>query len=108
MIDALYAASQAGVDIKLYVRGICCLRPGIPGLSDRIQIRAIIDRFLEHTRVFRFANGGSEEIYTSSADWMPRNFLRRVEILIPVLDPAVRARIEDIMNTLMADSVKTW
>src|SRR6185503_5861873 len=90
VIDALYAASQAGVEIKLVVRGVCCLRPGIPGLSDRIQVHALIDRFLEHERVFRFANGGSEEVYLSSADWMPRNFHRRVEVLIPILDPAVR------------------
>jgi polyphosphate kinase len=108
VIDALYAASQAGVDIKLAVRGICCLRPGIPGLSERIQVRAIIDRFLEHARVFRFANGGSEEVYISSADWMPRNFLRRVEVIIPILDPIVRARVEEIVSTMMSDTTKTW
>jgi polyphosphate kinase len=108
VIDALYAASQAGVEIRLFVRGICCLRPGIPGLSERIQVRAIIDRFLEHKRVFRFANGGSEEFYLSSADWMPRNFHRRVEVLVPLLDPAVRARVEDMLVTLASDNVKTW
>ncbi len=108
VIDALYGASQAGVDIKLAVRGICCLRPGIPGLSDRIQVRAIIDRFLEHARVFRFANAGEHEVYISSADWMPRNFLRRVEVLTPILDPAIRLRIEDIISMQWSDNVKTW
>ncbi|MGK4007312.1 polyphosphate kinase 1 [Sorangium sp. So ce1036] len=108
VIDALYAASQAGVDIKLAVRGICCLRPGIPGLSERIQVRAVIDRFLEHKRLFRFANGGNEEIYMSSADWMPRNFHRRVEVMIPILDSSVRARVNDILNTTISDTVKTW
>jgi polyphosphate kinase len=108
VIDALYAASQAGVDIKLHIRGICCLRPGIPGLSDRIHVRALIDRFLEHERVFRFANAGSEEVYLSSADWMPRNFHRRVEMLIPVLDPLVRERVVFNLDTLFSDNTKTW
>jgi polyphosphate kinase len=108
VIDALYAASQAGVDIKLAVRGICCLRPGIPGLSDRIQVRAIIDRFLEHKRLFRFANGGNEEVYMSSADWMPRNFHRRVEVLIPIFDPEIRTRVNDMLNTVLSDTAKMW
>ncbi|MGK3996898.1 polyphosphate kinase 1 [Sorangium sp. So ce1024] len=108
VIDALYAASQAGVDIKLAVRGICCLRPGIPGLSERIQVRAVIDRFLEHKRLFRFANAGNEEIYMSSADWMPRNFHRRVELMVPILEPAIRARVEDMLSTVMSDTAKTW
>jgi polyphosphate kinase len=108
VIDALYAASQAGVDIRLFVRGVCCLRPGIPGLSERIQVRALIDRFLEHKRVFRFANGGNEEIFISSADWMPRNFHRRVEVLVPLLDPATRAQAEYMLATIAADNVKTW
>ena len=108
VIDALYAASEAGVDIHLRVRGICCLRPGIPGLSSRITIHANVDRFLEHARVFRFENGGTEEIYMSSADWMPRNFHRRVEILIPILEPRIKERIVDILNTLYADEAKTW
>ena len=108
VIDALYAASQAGVDIRLAVRGICCLRPGIPGLSERIEVRALIDRFLEHERVFRFANGGNEEVYLSSADWMPRNFHRRVEVLIPILDPAVRERVVDNLDLLFDDNTKTW
>src|SRR5262249_16110025 len=105
VIDALYSASQAGVDIKLGVRGICCLRPGIPGLSDRIQVHAIIDRFLEHARVFRFANGGNDEVYISSADWMPRNFHRRVEVLVPLLDPPVRRQAEEILAILYADNI---
>lgn len=108
VIDALYTASQAGVDIRLCVRGICCLKPGIAGLSERITVRAIIDRFLEHARVFRFANGGSEEVFISSADWMPRNFHQRVEVLVPILDAQIRERAVDIVNILMADSSKTW
>jgi polyphosphate kinase len=108
VIDALYAASQAGVEIKLAVRGICCLRPGIPGLSDRIQIHALIDRFLEHVRVFRFYNGGNEEVFISSADWMPRNFHRRVEVLIPILDPAVRERMITSLDIITSDNMKTW
>ncbi|MEZ4298746.1 MAG: polyphosphate kinase 1 [Polyangiaceae bacterium] len=108
VIDALYAASQVGVDIKLMVRGICCLRPGIPGLSERIHVRAIIDRYLEHQRVFRFENAGSREIYFSSADWMPRNFHRRVEILVPILDPQILQRTDDILRTLFTDTAKIW
>ncbi|MBK8255850.1 MAG: polyphosphate kinase 1 [Polyangiaceae bacterium] len=108
VIDALYAASQAGVEIRLIVRGVCCLRPGIAGLSDRIQVRAVIDRFLEHERVFRFENGGNREIYFSSADWMPRNFHRRVEILVPILDPMLATRIDDILRVLFSDTAKTW
>jgi polyphosphate kinase len=109
VIVALYAAAQAGVDITLLVRGICCLRPGIPGVSERIKVRAVVDRFLEHTRAFWLANGGSEEVYISSADWMPRNFHRRVELLIPILDPAIRARITtEILATMVADNSKAW
>lgn len=108
VIDALYAASQAGVDIQLRVRGICCLRPGIPGLSDRIEVRALIDRFLEHARLFHFANGGADELYVSSADWMPRNFHRRVEVLVPIIDPSIRARLEEIEAIQRADNTKTW
>jgi polyphosphate kinase len=108
VIDALYAASEAGVEIKLAIRGICCLRPGIPGLSERITVRALIDRFLEHERVFKFANAGSDEVYMSSADWMPRNFHRRVEVLIPLLDPAVRERVMANIEILFADNAKTW
>ena len=108
VIDALCAASQAGVDIRLGVRGVCCLRPGVSGRSERIQVRAVVDRFLEHARAFRFANGGSEEVYLSSADWMPRNFHRRVEVLIPILDPSVKARVEEAMAVSLGDTAKSW
>ncbi len=86
VIAALSAASQAGVDVQLLVRGICCLRPGVPGLSENIKVHAVIDRFLEHARIFAFRNAGQEEVFISSADWMPRNFRRRVEAMLPVLD----------------------
>ncbi len=108
VIDALYAASEAGVDIHLRVRGVCCLRPGIPGLSSRIRVTALIDRFLEHARIVRFENGGSPEIYISSADWMPRNFHRRVEVMTPIVDPRMRARLQDILDLHFADTLKSW
>jgi polyphosphate kinase len=109
VITALYAASQAGVSVDLLVRGICCLRPGIPGVSERIRVRAIVDRFLEHARVFYFKNGGNEEVYGSSADWMPRNFRRRVEVMYPILDEALKRRvIDEILGTTWADGVKAW
>jgi polyphosphate kinase len=108
VIEALYRASQAGVPISLIVRGICCLRPGVPGVSDNIHVRAIIDRYLEHGRISHFVNAGKDEVYISSADWMPRNFHRRVEAMIPIEDPALRARLIDILNTQWADNVKSW
>jgi polyphosphate kinase len=108
VIEALYRASQAGVPITLLVRGICCLRPGVPGVSDTIEVRAIIDRFLEHGRAFHFANGGKDEVYVASADWMPRNFHRRVEAMIPVEDPLIRARLMEILQIQSADNVKNW
>jgi polyphosphate kinase len=108
VIDALYAASEAGVDIDLRVRGICCLRPGIPGLSSRIRVFGLIDRFLEHARIVRFENGGSPELYISSADWMPRNFHRRVEVMTPVLDPRIKSRLETILEVHSSDTLKTW
>src|SRR5215469_16982914 len=107
VIAALYAASQAGVEIDLIVRGICALRPGIRGVSDRIRVRSIVGRFLEHSRIFYFANGGQEEIYLSSADWMPRNLYERVEVMFPVKDRMLRDRIrQEIMAAYLADTVK--
>jgi polyphosphate kinase len=106
LIEALYVASAAGVEIDLIVRGICCLRPGVPGLSERIRVVSVIDRYLEHARVFFFENDGAPEFLLSSADWMPRNLDRRVEIAFPVLDPALQAEIRHILEIQLADSVK--
>jgi polyphosphate kinase len=107
VIDALYEASCAGVQIELIVRGICCLRPGIPGLSERVSVRSIVDRFLEHSRIFVFENCGAREAWLGSADWMPRNFFGRVEANFPVLDPPLRARIVDeILATYLRDDVR--
>lgn len=109
VISALYEASQAGVDIQLLVRGICCLRPGVPKLSESIRVTAVIDRFLEHARIFYFENGGASEVYCTSADWMPRNFRRRVEVMFPILDPQVKERmIREILVTMCADNAKRW
>ncbi len=108
VIEALYRASQAGVPIHLLVRGICCLRPGVPRVSETIEVRALVDRFLEHGRVFCFANGGKDEVYISSADWMPRNFHRRVEAMIPVEDVTIKQRLVDILQVQLADNVKSW
>ena len=107
VIKALYDASKAGVDIELLVRGICCLRPGVEGVSDRIRVTSIVDRFLEHSRVFAFGVGDRTEVWLSSADWMPRNFIRRVEIMVPVEDGALRARLlEEVLGLALADNVK--
>ena len=100
VIDALYRASQAGVEIDLIVRGICCLRPGLPGISERINVISIIGRFLEHSRFWHFANGGSEEFYIGSADWMPRNFDRRVEAVAPVDSPALHERLRSLLASI--------
>ncbi len=107
VIDALYNASQAGVAIDLIIRGICCLRPGVPGLSDRIRVVSIVDRYLEHARVASFENGGNPEVYLSSADWMPRNFQRRVEAMWPIEDKALAQHVQsEILATMLADNVK--
>ena len=105
---ALYRASQAGVKVLLNVRGICCLRPGVTGVSENIEVRSIVDRFLEHARVFYFRNGGHEEVYLSSADWMQRNLSKRLELLFPVIDPNHRRRLIDALETYFADNVKAW
>ena len=104
----LYEASQAGVGIDLLVRGICCLRPGVPGVSENIRVHAVIDRFLEHARLFRFENGGQPEVFCSSADWMPRNFRRRIEVMFPVLDKRLRKRVAVILQTMREDNQQSW
>jgi polyphosphate kinase len=107
VIEALYQASHSGVEIDMIVRGLSILRPGVHGLSERIRVRSIVGRFLEHSRIYYFANGGDEEIYLGSADWMPRNLFERCEVAFPVREPAVKARIQDeILPAYLADSVK--
>jgi len=104
MIDELYAASRAGVPIRLIVRGICCLRPGVRGLSETIEVRSIIDRFLEHTRLYRFENAGSPELFLASADWMPRNLNGRVEAAFPILDKGIRKEIDHAIGYQLGDT----
>jgi polyphosphate kinase len=108
IIEALYKASQAGAEIDLIIRGICCLRPGIPGVSDNIRVVSVVGRFLEHSRVFYFANAGEEEFYFGSADWMPRNFDRRVEAVTPIEDPALHMRVRSLLSTLLGDNRQAW
>lgn len=108
IIEALYEASQAGVEIRLCVRGICCLRPGVRKRSANITVTSVVDRFLEHSRIFFFLHGGSEELLISSADWMPRNLDRRIELMVPVQDPACRAKLIEALRTTLADNVKAW
>ena len=109
IIDELYAASQAGVQIDLVVRGLCALKPGIPGLSENIRVRSIVGRFLEHSRVFYFLNGGEENLYLSSADWMERNFYRRIELCFSVLDPALKRRvIREGLQPYLDDNFQSW
>ena len=106
-VEALYAASQAGVEIDLIVRGMCSLRPGVKGLSERIRVRSIVGRFLEHSRIFCFANGGKEEIFCGSADWMPRNLVERCEVVFPVRQPDLHRRLRDeILAAYLADNTK--
>ena len=106
IIEELYAASGAGVPIRLNVRGICCLRPGVPGLSENIQVVSIVDRYLEHSRAFVFHNGGDREVYLSSADWMPRNLDRRVELMFPLLQQECSARVMEALDAQFADNQK--
>ncbi|WP_375712096.1 polyphosphate kinase 1 [Azonexus sp.] len=109
VINALYEASKAGVEINLIVRGVCALRPGIPGLSDNIRVRSIIGRFLEHHRIFYFLAGGQENVYLSSADWMERNFFKRIELAFPILDPKLKKRvISEGLKFYLADNQQGW
>jgi polyphosphate kinase len=106
-VEALYAASQSGVEIDLIVRGMCSLRPGVKGLSERIRVRSIVGRFLEHSRIFCFGNGGKEEIYCGSADWMPRNLVERCEVMFPVTQADLHKRLRDeILAAYLADNSK--
>ena len=108
IVRALYSASQAGVDIELLVRGMCALRPGIRGISDRIRVRSIVGRFLEHSRIFYFENGGESEVYVGSADWMNRNLHERAEVLFPLKNPLLRDRVvHEILAAYLADNVKS-
>jgi polyphosphate kinase len=107
-IEALYRASRAGVRVDLIVRGVCALRPGIPGVSENIRVRSIVGRFLEHSRVFHFENGGNAEMYCASADWMERNFFRRVEVAFPIRRDAHRARILNDLETYLRDDTQSW
>ena len=106
IIEALYRASKAGVTVKLNVRGICCLRPGLRKVSRSVVVTSIVDRFLEHARIFYFHQGGEERVYISSADWMPRNLKRRIELMVPIDDPASRKQLIDQLHTYFADTVK--
>ena len=106
LIEELYAASQAGVRIDLIVRGICCIRPGIPGFSDRIRVISIVDRYLEHARAYYFHNGGHSEYWLASADWMPRNLDHRVEIAFPILDPRLQSQIREVLEIQLIDTSK--
>ncbi len=111
MIDLLYEASCAGVEIDLIVRGICCLRPGVPGLSENIRVRSIVGRYLEHSRIYWFANGTEDDrplVAFGSADLMPRNLDRRVEALTIVSDPAVEAQVRQVLDVNLADDSLAW
>ena len=106
MIKAIYRAAQAGVRVDLLIRGVCCLRPGILGISEGVRVTSVVGRFLEHSRVYYFQNGGNEEIYLGSADLMPRNLDRRVEVLFPIDDPGLRAYLRnDVLEACMRDTV---
>ena len=109
LIEELYQASQAGVQIDLLIRGVCALRPGVAGLSENIRVRSVVGRFLEHTRLFYFANEGAEDVFLSSADWMDRNFFRRIELGFPVLDPALKQRvINEGLKAYLDDASQAW
>jgi polyphosphate kinase len=109
VIELLYKASIAGVQIDLIVRGACTLKPGVPGVSENIRVRSIVGRFLEHSRVYWFANAGKPEIFCSSADWMERNLLRRIETCFPILDPELARRVYDeALANYLADNTQAW
>ena len=109
VIEALYEASQAGVHVDLIVRGVCCLRPGVPGLSENIRVRSVIGRFLEHHRIYYFHDDGAEKLHLASADWMERNFFRRIEVCFPVLDPKLKRRvIKEGLRGYLADNCQAW
>jgi polyphosphate kinase len=107
-IEALYRASRAGVQIDLIVRGVCALRPGVPGVSENITVRSIVGRFLEHSRVFYFENGGQPDLFCASADWMERNFFRRVEVAFPISLPEFAERIRRDLDVYLADNCQAW
>jgi len=106
MIEKLYQASQAGVKIQMIIRGICCLVPGVKGVSENIEVISILDRYLEHTRIFVFANSGDELMYISSADWMGRNLDRRIEVAAPIYDPEIKADIRKTLEFQLNDNQK--
>lgn len=109
IIAALYEASRAGVKIRLIIRGVCALRPGVPGLSDNIEVRSVVGRFLEHPRVFYFYNDRQEDLYIASADWMGRNFFRRIETCVPIRDAKLKRRvIKEGLRPYLFDNVNAW
>ncbi|NEQ21257.1 MAG: RNA degradosome polyphosphate kinase, partial [Microcoleus sp. SIO2G3] len=108
MIAKLYEASQAGVQIDLIVRGMCCLRPGLEGISDNIRVISIVGRYLEHSRIYYFHNQGKEEVYIGSADWMTRNLDRRVEAIVPVEHPEIVKDLQEILAVMLADDRQAW
>ena len=108
LIANLYEASQAGVQVDLLVRGMCSLRPGVAGLSDRVRVISIVDRYLEHARVYYFQNGEPDPLWLASADWMPRNFDRRIEIAFPVIEPRLQSKLREILELQLGENVKGW
>jgi polyphosphate kinase len=111
LIEALYAASQAGVKVDLVIRGICCLLPGVPGVSENIRVRSILGRYLEHSRIYVFANGngrGRPVYYIGSADLMPRNLDKRVEVLVPVTVPEHRQQLDEVLTSALAEDTRSW
>jgi len=106
MIAKLYEASRAGVSIRIIVRGICCLVPGVPGMSENIRVTSIVDRFLEHARIYLFGNGGEEELFIASADWMTRNLDRRIEVAAPINDPILFRELRNLLDFQIRDNVK--